>query len=135
MDYTAKRTLRLSNSKEARPYMLRFRSLSLVTWPSVWPLLYGKEIAATIAALSRCSPVAKLRNSGNPLEAASSNHGSSASAWPSRRKLEGIGYGFVVPVFFITSGLQLELHQVFASPLALLRVPVFLVALLVVRGM
>src|SRR5437016_61176 len=28
-----------------------------------------------------------------------------------RAKLEGIGYGFVVPVFFITSGLQLELHQ------------------------
>ncbi len=39
-----------------------------------------------------------------------------------RAKLEGIGYGFVVPVFFITSGLQLELHQLFASPLALLRV-------------
>jgi len=52
-----------------------------------------------------------------------------------RAKLEGIGYGFVVPVFFITSGLQLELHQLFASPQALLRVPVFLVALLLVRGM
>ncbi len=52
-----------------------------------------------------------------------------------RAKLEGIGNGFVVPVFFITSGLQLELHQLLASPLALLRVPVFLVALLVVRGM
>jgi Kef-type K+ transport system membrane component KefB len=52
-----------------------------------------------------------------------------------RAKLEGIGYGFVVPVFFITSGLQLELHQLLASPLALLRVPVFLVALLLVRGM
>jgi len=51
-----------------------------------------------------------------------------------RAKLEGIGYGFVVPVFFITSGLQLELHQLLASPLALLRVPVFLVALLLVRG-
>jgi len=52
-----------------------------------------------------------------------------------RAKLEGIGYGFVVPVFFITSGLQLELHQLFASPQALLRVPMFLVALLLVRGM
>jgi Kef-type K+ transport system membrane component KefB len=40
----------------------------------------------------------------------------------------------VVPVFFITSGLQLDLHQLFASPLALLRVPVFLGALLAVRG-
>ncbi len=52
-----------------------------------------------------------------------------------RAKVEGIGYAFVVPVFFITSGLQLELHQLLASPLALLRVPVFLVALLLVRGM
>jgi Kef-type K+ transport system membrane component KefB len=41
----------------------------------------------------------------------------------------------VIPVFFITSGLQLELRPLIANPLALLRVPVFLVALLLVRGM
>jgi hypothetical protein len=52
-----------------------------------------------------------------------------------RPKLEGIGYRFVVPVFFKTSGLQLELQQLFASPLAPLRVPVFPVALLLVRVM
>lgn len=51
-----------------------------------------------------------------------------------RAKLDAIGYGFLVPVFFITSGLQLDLRGLFASPSALLRVPVFLLALLIVRG-
>ncbi|MFJ9871184.1 cation:proton antiporter [Streptomyces sp. NPDC101165] len=51
-----------------------------------------------------------------------------------RIKLEAIGYGFVIPVFFVASGLRLDLRGLLASPSALLRVPVFLVALLVVRG-
>lgn len=51
-----------------------------------------------------------------------------------RIKLEVIGYGFVIPVFFVASGLRLDLRGLLASPSALLRVPVFLVALLVVRG-
>jgi Kef-type K+ transport system membrane component KefB len=51
-----------------------------------------------------------------------------------RAKLDAIGYGFLIPVFFITSGLQLDLRGLFASPSALLRVPVFLLALLIVRG-
>src|SRR5258706_5628759 len=46
-----------------------------------------------------------------------------------RTKLDAIGYGFLIPVFFITSGLQLDLRGLFASPSALLRVPVFLLAL------
>lgn len=51
-----------------------------------------------------------------------------------RAKLEAVGYGFLVPVFFITSGLQLDLRGLFASPSALLRVPAFLLALLIVHG-
>ena len=51
-----------------------------------------------------------------------------------RIKLEAIGYGFLVPVFFVTSGLRLDLTGLLHSPFALVRVPVFLVALLVVRG-
>ena len=51
-----------------------------------------------------------------------------------RTKLEAIGFGFLVPVFFVSSGIRLDLTGLFASPSALLRVPVFLVALLVVRG-
>ncbi|HYX43696.1 MAG TPA: cation:proton antiporter, partial [Acidimicrobiales bacterium] len=51
-----------------------------------------------------------------------------------RLKLEAIGFGFVVPVFFVTSGLRFDLDALLDSPSAFLRVPVFLVALLVVRG-
>lgn len=51
-----------------------------------------------------------------------------------RLKLEAIGYGFVVPVFFVTSGLRFDLDALLDHPSALARVPVFLVALLVVRA-
>jgi hypothetical protein len=51
-----------------------------------------------------------------------------------RTKLEAIGFGFLIPVFFVASGARLDLHGLFASPSALLRVPVFLAALLVTRG-
>ena len=52
-----------------------------------------------------------------------------------RTKLEAIGYGFVVPVFFVTSGLRLDLSGLLDNPAALARVPLFLLALLVVRGL
>jgi Kef-type K+ transport system membrane component KefB len=51
-----------------------------------------------------------------------------------RGKLEAIGFGFLVPIFFVVSGMQLDLHALFASPTAFLRVPLFLALLLVVRG-
>lgn len=51
-----------------------------------------------------------------------------------RLKLEAIGYGFVVPVFFISSGLRFDLDALLASPSAFFKVPLFLFALLVVRG-
>ena len=51
-----------------------------------------------------------------------------------RTKLEAIGYGFLVPVFFVSSGLSLDLSGLVHSPSALARVPLFLLALLVVRG-
>jgi Kef-type K+ transport system membrane component KefB len=51
-----------------------------------------------------------------------------------RTKLEAIGYGFLVPVFFVASGVRLDLHGLVSSHAALLRVPAFLAALLVVRG-
>ena len=49
-------------------------------------------------------------------------------------KLEAIGYGFVVPVFFVASGLRFDLQALLDSPSALARVPLFLLALLIVRG-
>jgi Kef-type K+ transport system membrane component KefB len=51
-----------------------------------------------------------------------------------RTKLEAIGYGFVVPVFFVSSGVRLDLTGLLANPSALARVPLFLLALLVIRG-
>jgi Kef-type K+ transport system membrane component KefB len=52
-----------------------------------------------------------------------------------RTKLEAIGYGFLIPVFFVSSGIRLDLTGLLHNPSALVRVPVFLVALLVVRGL
>ena len=51
-----------------------------------------------------------------------------------RVKLEGIGYGFLIPVFFVASGLRFDLDALFTGTSTLARVPVFLIALLVVRG-
>jgi Kef-type K+ transport system membrane component KefB len=52
-----------------------------------------------------------------------------------RLKLEAIGYGFLVPVFFVASGLLFDLKALTTSPSAFARVPLFLVALLAVRGL
>jgi Kef-type K+ transport system membrane component KefB len=51
-----------------------------------------------------------------------------------RTKLEAIGFGFLIPVFFISSGARLDLQGLLDEPGALLRVPVLLAALLVTRG-
>ena len=50
-------------------------------------------------------------------------------------KLDAIGYGFLIPVFFVTSGLTFNLSVLFSSASTVLRVPLFLLALLVVRGL
>jgi Kef-type K+ transport system membrane component KefB len=52
-----------------------------------------------------------------------------------RRKLEAIGFGFFIPVFFVTSGVRFDLDALTASASNLAMVPVFLAALLVVRGL
>jgi Kef-type K+ transport system membrane component KefB len=51
-----------------------------------------------------------------------------------RLKLDAIGYGVIVPVFFISSGIGFDGKLLFSSPTALARVPMFLALLLVVRG-
>src|SRR6266702_3346211 len=52
-----------------------------------------------------------------------------------RTKLDAIGYGFLIPVFFVSSGIRLDLTGLLHSPSALVRVPLFLLALLAVRGL
>lgn len=51
-----------------------------------------------------------------------------------RQKLEAIGFGVFIPIFFVTSGLQFDLGSLFASASTVVHVPIFLLALLVVRG-
>jgi Kef-type K+ transport system membrane component KefB len=52
-----------------------------------------------------------------------------------RLKLEAMGFGFFIPVFFVTSGLRFDLNALTASASNVAMVPVFLAALLVVRGL
>jgi Kef-type K+ transport system membrane component KefB len=51
---------------------------------------------------------------------------------PLEIKLEAVGYGIFIPIFFVASGMTLDLRAIIASPLRLL---VFLALLLVVRGL
>lgn len=53
---------------------------------------------------------------------------------PVQDKLEAIGFGFLIPIFFIVSGASLDLAGLAGDPRALIQVPIFLVALLAVRG-
>jgi Kef-type K+ transport system membrane component KefB len=52
-----------------------------------------------------------------------------------RPKLNAIGFGFFIPVFFVTTGVKYDLSALFASTSALIMVPIFLAALVVVRGL
>ena len=52
-----------------------------------------------------------------------------------RTKLDGIGFGVFVPVFFVASGLRFDLDALTSDTSALVMVPIFLAALLVVRGL
>jgi Kef-type K+ transport system membrane component KefB len=52
-----------------------------------------------------------------------------------RLKLEAAGFGIFIPIFFVTSGVRFDLDALFSSADTVLRVPVFLLALLAVRGL
>jgi Kef-type K+ transport system membrane component KefB len=49
-------------------------------------------------------------------------------------KLEAIGFGFLVPVFFVVSGMRLRFDLFVQHPSSLLAIPVYLALLLGVRG-
>ena len=51
-----------------------------------------------------------------------------------RQKLEAIGFGVFIPIFFVASGIRFDLAALFSGPATILRVPIFLAALLLVRG-
>lgn len=50
-------------------------------------------------------------------------------------KLEAVGFGVFIPFFFVSTGIQLDVAGLFASSSTLARVPIFLAALLLVRGL
>ncbi len=52
-----------------------------------------------------------------------------------RTKLEAMGFGFFVPVFFVSTGLKFDLNALLDHPSNLVKVPIFLLALLVARGL
>jgi Kef-type K+ transport system membrane component KefB len=51
-----------------------------------------------------------------------------------RRKLEAMGFGLFIPVFFVTTGVRYDLGALAGSVSSLAMVPIFLAALLAVRG-
>jgi Kef-type K+ transport system membrane component KefB len=60
---------------------------------------------------------------------------SPASQEEFQSKLEAIGFGFLIPVFFVSTGVGLDITSLFHSTRAIIDVPIFLVALLLVRGL
>jgi Kef-type K+ transport system membrane component KefB len=52
-----------------------------------------------------------------------------------RTKLEAIGFGLFIPIFFVSSGILFDLQALLDDPSNLAMVPVFLAALLAVRGL
>ena len=51
------------------------------------------------------------------------------------RKLEAAGFGIFVPFFFVATGMRLDVATLLGSTSALMRVPVFLLALLLIRAL
>jgi Kef-type K+ transport system membrane component KefB len=49
-------------------------------------------------------------------------------------KLTAIGYGFLIPFFFVTSGLAFDLNSLIDNPGELYKVPMFVALFLIVRG-
>jgi len=52
-----------------------------------------------------------------------------------RRKLEAVGFGIFIPVFFVTSGVNYDLDALTSSASNVLMVPIFLLALVAARGL
>jgi Kef-type K+ transport system membrane component KefB len=54
---------------------------------------------------------------------------------PLRARLDAIGFGIFVPIFFVTSGMSLDVDALFNSSSTVLRLPVFLALFLLIRGL
>jgi Kef-type K+ transport system membrane component KefB len=54
---------------------------------------------------------------------------------PLRTRLDAIGFGVFVPIFFVTSGMSLDIDALFDSSSTIVRLPAFLALFLLVRGL
>jgi Kef-type K+ transport system membrane component KefB len=52
-----------------------------------------------------------------------------------RTKLSAAGFGIFIPVYFVSSGVNYHLHSLLAGPSTIARVPLFLLAMLIIRGL
>jgi Kef-type K+ transport system membrane component KefB len=52
-----------------------------------------------------------------------------------RLKLEAVGFGVFIPVFFVTTGVRFDLNALLASTSTVARVPLFLLAIYLARGL
>jgi len=52
-----------------------------------------------------------------------------------KSKLDAVGFGFLIPIFFVVSGIHFDLHIFLAKPTTLLRLVLFLALMLFVRGL
>lgn len=50
-------------------------------------------------------------------------------------KLEAVAFGVLVPIFFVSTGIGFDLRALLSDPRALILLPIFLVLLVVIRGM
>jgi Kef-type K+ transport system membrane component KefB len=50
-------------------------------------------------------------------------------------KLTAVGYGFLIPFFFVVSGISVDISALTDDPVEMLKVPLFLALFLVVRGL
>jgi Kef-type K+ transport system membrane component KefB len=50
-------------------------------------------------------------------------------------KFEGIGYGLLIPIFFIVSGIKFDLSALVSSSSSLAMLPIFLILFFIVRGL
>jgi Kef-type K+ transport system membrane component KefB len=60
-------------------------------------------------------------------------HGREISIFDS--KVSAVGYGLLIPFFFVTSGMEFDIDSLFASAEAMLKLPMFALLFLVIRGL
>jgi Kef-type K+ transport system membrane component KefB len=56
-------------------------------------------------------------------------------AKPFHHKLDGLGFGFLVPIFFVVTGVKFDLNALIGNSTSLLCVPLFLAPFFLVRGL